>query len=323
MKTWEICGQSLVPGEKRQTMLSIPMAEGTYDVPATLICGAVPGKTLLVTASIHSGEYIGIPAVIRTAKALDPARVSGNVLMIHCVNMSGTLSHRYREVPEDGYNLNNNYPGDGDGSPGQRIQAWFVREIFPKVDFIFDLHGGSPEEVMTPLMFCPHAEKVAEVSHAAAMALNVEFLIESWATSGEYSYAANFMDVPGLLLERGNGVYCTEADIAAEIADLRLLLDHLGIYPAEPGTYDPALRRRVFNKTVYLESEVGGLWYPRVEKDTDVRAGELLGTVEDYFGNTLAEYRAVEDGHVLYYTRGLAVNPGDALVAYALLSSEE
>ena len=45
--------------------------------------------------------------------------------------------------------------------------------------------------------------------------------------------------------------------------------------------------------------------------------------MEDFFGKVIAEYRAVEDGRVMYYTQGLAVSRGDALVAYGLLSSME
>lgn len=52
---WNICGETLNPGEKKQVMLE-PGVKG-YQIPATLICGNKPGKTLLVTAGIHAGEY--------------------------------------------------------------------------------------------------------------------------------------------------------------------------------------------------------------------------------------------------------------------------
>ena len=338
MEHWSICGEALRPGEKRQTVLRVPMdgldvpvsvpgappaREKGYPIPATLIRGAEPGKTLLVSASIHSGEYVGIPAVIREARELDPARMRGNVIFLHCVNTSGVLSHHYRLVPEDGFNLNGGYPGRSDGTAGERIAAWFVREIFPRVDFILDLHGGSPEEVMTPLFFFPHAERVRALSLAAARATNVPYALESYARGGEYSYAANAFGIPGLLLERGNGLYCTEEEIRAERDDIRLLMEHLGICPAGEGIFDRSLRRRTFRETIYLESGVQGLWYPAVKRDTDVRKGDLLGVVEDYFGRPLAEYRAEADARVLYHTLGLAVNPGDALVAYSRLDSEE
>ena len=335
MSLWRICGETLSPGEKRQTILRVPMdglphrgvigkaPNGDYEIPATLVCGARPGKTVLISASIHSGEYVGLAGVIRAAREIDPENLTGNVLFLHCVNTSGVLTHHYRTVPEDETNLNQGFPGRADGTVGERIEAWLVREIFPQVDFILDLHGGSPEEDMTPLVFYPRAERVRGASLAAARALSVRFLLESTATRGLYSYAANALDVPGILLERGNGVFCTGEEIEADRRDIRLLLDHLGMCPAESGDRAGITPPRVFRRTVYLESEIQGLWYPAVEKDTDVEKGQLLGVTEDYFGNILREYRAEDDGHVMYYTRGLSVEPGDALVTYSLLKSED
>ena len=335
MDLWHICGETLHPGEKKQTVLRVPMdglyhsgnvsgePNGDYEIPATLICGVRPGKTVLISASIHSGEYVGIPAVIRVARKLEADRLSGRVIMLHCVNTSGVLNHHYRTVPEDGFNLNSGYPGRADGTVGERIAAWFVREIFPQTDFMLDLHGGSPEESMTPLVFYPHAEKVRAGALAAAKAMNVAYLLESFAVRGQYSYAATAMDIPGLLLERGSGAFCTEPEIRADRDDIRLLLDHLGVYPAEPGTYDADLLRTVCRSTVYLEAEESGLWYPAVDRGADVKKGQLLGRVEDFFGSVLREYHAVADGRVMYFTCGLAVERGDALAAYSLLDGME
>jgi predicted deacylase len=79
----------------------------------------------------------------------------------------------------------------------------------------------------------------------------------------------------------------------------------------------------VVHKTIYLEADVQGLWYPRVQRGDQVKKDQLLGTVEDFFGNLIAEYRAVDDARVMYYTQGLAVSKGDALVAYGILNQME
>ena len=137
------------------------------------------------------------------------------------------------------------------------------------------------------------------------------------------AHAANNFGVPGILMERGDGVMCTEDKVDAECKDIRLLLDHLDMYDAEPGMYDERLNRWVVHKTIYLESDVQGLWYPRVSRGDLVKKGQLLGTVEDYFGETIAEYHAVDDAVVLYYTQGLAVAKDDALGAYGLTAQME
>lgn len=311
---WNINGQELVHGEKRQVILHPNMEE--YELPATLICGRESGKTLIVTAQIHAGEYNGTPAVIQAANEIDPEKLKGNLVLIHCVNTSGFWRQNWRTLPEDGFNLNSDYPGRADGTTGEKLADWFEKEIFPKADFLLDLHGGSVNEPLTPCLFFPKAEKVTEESLAAAKALDVPYLIASRATGGEYSYAANYHGVPGLLLERGYGGYCKDEWIAGHKRNIYLLLRHLGMYESEEPEVD--YEPRVYERVIYLESEKSGLWYPAVKENDRVKKGQLLGSLEDFFGNVVQEFYAEGDGVVFYYTGGLAVREGDSLVAYGL-----
>ena len=337
VRKWQIFGESIAPGEARRMTLRVPVGAlenrgevapgkrtGTdYEMPAILINGARPGKTLLITAGMHAGEFNGTPAAIRVARALEPSGMTGRVICIPCVNTSGFWTMHPRVMPEDGFNFNSGYPGKPDGTVGERVADFFVREIFPQVDFILDLHGGSRGERMAPLAFFPAHPKVREASLAAAKALNLGILIESQATRGQYSFAASRLDIPGLLVERGEGYFCDADLVEANRKDILLLLGHLGIRPVAPGMRDDALKRRVFREAIYLNSEWDGLWYPAVEKNAPVREGQLLGTIEDFYGNPIAEIRAQWDGLVLYVYTGLAAPKGEFLIAYAVADSEE
>ena len=336
MELWRIFGEALEPGETRRLSLRVPMGglpnqgqtlldgrkRADYEMPAILVNGAKPGKTLLVTAGIHSGEYNGIPATIRVARELDPERMSGRAILLPCVNTSGFWTMHPRTLPEDDFNLNGQYPGNPDGTVGERLADFFVREIFPQVDFILDFHGGSRGERMTPLAFFPTHAKVREAALAAAMAMNIGFLIESQATKGEYSYAAASMGIPGLLVERGEGYFCDPEWVEDDRRDLLLLLDHLGISPAPAGMRDTALKRRVFREAIYLEAAREGVWHSAVKKDQAVQKGQRLGALEDLFGDVLETVYAEHDGHVLYLNCGLAAPKGELLVAYAVAASE-
>ncbi len=336
MDNWTIFGETLSPGETRRTVLRIPMGglsnrgallpaedkTGDYEMPMFLLNGTGEGKTVLISASIHSGEYAGVPAVIRAGRELDPKKLCGRLILLPCVNTSGFWALSPALVPENGSNLNRSYPGDPEGGVGERIKDFFVRELFPHLDFMFDLHGGSVTEKMTPLIFFPRAERVTEASLAAARATNVGVLVASDADNGQYSYAANFRDIPGMLLERGGGFYCDGEWQEADYKDIRLLLDHLGLYPAEKGTRDETVKRRVFRDAVYLDFDEDGLWYPAVGVDTPVKKGQLLGTLRDFYGETVKEYFAEADAHVLYQWEGLAARKGDFLIAYGVAASE-
>lgn len=68
---------------------------------------------------------------------------------------------------------------------------------------------------------------------------------------------------------------------------------------------------------VYLESEHSGCWYPKTQVGGRIEKNQLLGTVKNFFGDTLEEYYAQSDGIVLYQTVSLSVALGTPLVACA------
>ena len=54
------CGITLLPGERKNVPLPVPDAPS---LNALCLCGAAPGKTLVVTAGVHGCEDVGIQAL--------------------------------------------------------------------------------------------------------------------------------------------------------------------------------------------------------------------------------------------------------------------
>lgn len=109
--------------------------------------------------------------------------------------------------------------------------------------------------------------------------------------------------------------------IAGHKRNICLLLRHLDMY--ESNEPEVSFEPKVYERTVYLESERAGLWYPAVNENDPVAGGQLLGRLEDMFGNILQEFYAEGDGRVFYYTGGLSVKKGDSLIAYGLEEPQE
>ena len=302
------------------------------EMPATFIHGLHdnnrPEKTLVITAGVHPDEYPGIAALVRTANKINPEKLNGHLLLFHCVNLPGFWA-RSRFVPEDGFNLNSGYPGRPDGTLGERIADFFVKNIFPQADFILDLHSGSPTERLTTCLFYPEDARkdIRDISFDAAMATDIPWVLASHARDGEYSYAANYMNVPGLLLERGYAGQCREEWIRAFERDIALLLKHFNMYEdLQELTNIPPCRKNICEQTFYLASKHTGLWYPdenivnSIMEGRIVRKGSRLGHIENFYGEFLGDYYAEADGIIFYYTSGLAIREGELLVAYGLLN---
>lgn len=290
----------------------------THRMPVTLINGERPGKTVLVTAGIHGCEYVGIQAAMELARELEPHELAGKAILVHPVNTSGFEALAPAVIPESGENLNRLFPGNPDGSYGERIAHALTVDFQDQADFYLDLHGGDMSEAMTPFVFYPGEaeEAVVEESRRVARGLAVRYMLKSKAVTGAYNSAAK-RGTPSVLIERGgNGVW-SRSEVDAYKADVRRALALLGLLAASEAKDSVSQPPKEVINPVYLAAEANGCWHPAIAPGDAIGAGQKIGVLKDWFGNTVSEYHSESDAVVLYVASSLAVKKGCELVAYA------
>lgn len=308
--------EQIPAGKKKFADIRIPGAD--ILLPATIIHGSCPGRNILITAGMHSGEYPGIPASMEAAEQIDPNEVRGNIFIIHCLNPSGFRQRTDNYVPEDGKNLNRIFPGSQSGTTADRIAAFICDALLPGTDFIIDLHSGGSSEILTDHLYFPAAEPARGESLRVASYLGYPYLTASFSCGGEIGYAGNKKGIPGLLLERGHSGYCLPEWISRMKEDIFTALQVLQVLPGMP---EMAQKQTIFEKAFYPEADTEGLWFPFVSADEKIRRGQTLGEIRNFKNEILRTVSAEADGIVLYFTPGLSVLPGWPLVAYGV--SEE
>lgn len=107
-----------------KTRLKLPVPGTELAIPATLIDGDREGAVCVISAGVHSREYVGMLSAMELAKKLEPEKTAGRVLILHCCNYSGFIARSPDTVPEDGMNLNRVFPGDGAASRWARSRIW-------------------------------------------------------------------------------------------------------------------------------------------------------------------------------------------------------
>lgn len=311
MSKFQVGNLSVEPGAKLQHFLQV--ANSDLTMPITLVNGATPGKTVVITSGVHGGEYPGIEAAIRLAKTLDPKEISGRVAIVHPANITAFQDKQQYTSPVDGKNLNRMFPGRALGTISERIAYTISTELHAQADFYMDLHGGDIHEALVPFVLYPAGagEEIAQASRAAAALLGVPFVVGSVSTTGTYGSAAA-QGVPGFLGEIGQCGLWTEDQVHAYMRGVMNILKHLKVVPGAvenlgPVTYLPRM--------VGTNADQTGCWYPTVQPGDKVNQGNKLGEIRDYFGNTLGEYFASQNGTVLYVISSLAINAGDPIVA--------
>lgn len=306
------------PGEKKSGFLQV---EGCgYQLPVTVIRGG-DGETALVTAGIHSAEYVGIQAAIELAEELSPEQVRGSVVIAPLVNVSGFTRRTMSMVYEDNKNLNREFPGSAGGTPAEQICRTVTAELIEKANYYIDLHAGDGYEELCPYAYYvgPVEEWVRETAFQMARRARVKYLVESQGTTGGAYNHANAVGIPAVLIERGGMGAWSRGEVELDKRDVRRILTYLGVLkaPAEEGA--PVEPQTVFQEAVYENAPETGCWYPALGPGDSFRRGDVLGEIRDYFGETVYTCRAQADGVLLYQTASLVVLKDGPMVAYGVL----
>ena len=86
---------------------------------------------------------------------LDPAALSGTIILVHIANMPAFLGRTIYYSPVDGKNLNRMFPGDPGGTISQRIAHTLTTEVIDQADYLVDLHAGDGNEALRPYVYMP------------------------------------------------------------------------------------------------------------------------------------------------------------------------
>ena len=303
---------------KKQVTYRVPDTDIT--IPATLLCGIKTGKSITVSAGVHSREYIGIETLIRLAQELTPEMVRGTILLLHCCNYKGFLSRSSDIMPQDGKNLNRVFPGAADGTPTQKLAAFLESEIIGHTDYLVDLHSGGFCEALIPHVYYHGAAKpsVCAESFRIAEMTSAKYLVRSEAKNGFYSHAGQ-CGVPAIILERGGCGLLHEEEVQQDLADVKNILRGLGFLQDLPAKIFP---HRLAQNGHYLNAPASGCWYPKKQPGDRLKTGELLGEIRSIYGETLFRISAEADGVLLYQTASLGIKAGTPMIAYAEVEKE-
>ena len=316
---FQLSNVTVEPGTKWEGELEL--GTGEFCLPATIFHGHGTGRTMLITAGIHAGEYVGIQAAIELSQKLKIEKVKGTIILIKAVNRPAFEQRKGSMGLTDGKNLNQEFPGNPNGTEMEKLAWAIVQELQSKADYYIDLHSGDDYEKLTPYVYYAGAAEssVVEASRQMAEQVDVPYMVRSnVASGGAYNYAAS-QGIPGILIERGGMGDWTYEEVLSTRRDVRNILCHLGIYQGMKDfrTYYPL----EVTDVCYQSAEQSGLWYPFKKVGDMVQEKDILGEVRDYEGNVKEVCIAEFDGVLLYQCGTLQVLGDGPMVAYGRIVS--
>jgi predicted deacylase len=306
------------PGTTASGDLVVAAAAGDTGsrIPVSIVHGAKPGPVLALVAGVHGQEYTPVLALQRLRASIDPATLTGTIIMVHVANMPSFTGRTIYYSPADRKNLNRVFPGKADGTLSERIADRITREVITRATHLVDLHAGDGNESLRPYVYwiTTGPPDVAEMGRKMALASGFDRIVidrgrpTDAAASVYLSNTAILRGKPALTVESGFLAVSDEASIARLEHAVAGWLKLLGMRASGP---DPVANPIWFERSEVLTSRHTGIWYPAVERGQTVAEGTIMGRVTDFFGKTLQEIRSPFAGEVLYVVGTPAISEGE------------
>src|SRR2546425_5514180 len=171
---------SAAPGEKSSGTLEVPAGvDAATSIPVVVVNGAKPGKILALVSGAHGTEYVSIIAIEKLIAALDPAQVTGTVILVPLVNIQSFEQKVPHVNPVDNKSMNRFYPGKADGTQTERASFLITKQVVDRCDYLIDYHGGDLDESLRPYAYWAPTGKETQdrISKEMVLAFGLDHII--------------------------------------------------------------------------------------------------------------------------------------------------
>ena len=259
-------------------------------IPLLIGRGSHDGPVIGITAAIHGNELNGIPVIQRLFKEIENETIHGTVIGIPVVNVLAFDRRQRRFI--DGVDLNHIMPGKKDGN----VSQVYAHRL---IDLI-DLHTASKGRINSYYIRAdlddPVTDKLARLQHA-------QIVVHNPPHDGTLRGAAESLGIPAITLEVGNPSTYQKGMISSGTSGLLNALIYLRMVDGniDEADTDPI----ICDSSKWIFTDRGGLLSVHPSLTEIVKAGDVIATQRDIFGDVIKEYVVEEDGIVI----GKSVNP--------------
>ncbi|MCP4724452.1 MAG: succinylglutamate desuccinylase/aspartoacylase family protein [bacterium] len=309
----EIIGEKIEPGTRKPVMVKTSefYTGNPVRLPIVITHGKEKGPKIFITAAVHGDEINGTEIVRRLNAKLDPEQLSGTVICIPIVNISGFYSMQRKM--QDGRDLNRSFPGIEKGSSTSRIAKLLFEEIISKCDYGIDLH--------TPRMNrfeIPHTEgdTFNEAVFRMARAFGLPIIIHTKGPEKSLQYTATEAGVPTIVYSAGEILRFHENITQKGFEGILNVMHEVGMIDFETTNPDFSV---IVQESRAVHTKKGGILHIKVLTGQLVYEKDPIGNVLNPFGFEVEDIQAQENGLIICVSTNPLVHPGDEVCSYVML----
>ncbi len=200
-------------GQKSTGYIQVPAGvDAATEIPVIVVNGAKPGPVLALVSGAHGTEYASIVALEKLIPKLDPAELSGTVVLLPLINIPSFLQKVPHVNPIDKKSMNRYYPGKPDGTQTDRVLYLITKEVVDRCDYLIDYHGGDLDESLRPYAYWGPTGKADQdrLSKQMVLAFGLDHIIiwherpTDLAASRYLDNTASLRGKPSIVVEAGH-----------------------------------------------------------------------------------------------------------------------
>ncbi len=305
---FRINGEAVQPGTRKTIGLPLPKlyTHTPISMPVHIVRGKRDGPRLFISAAIHGDELNGVE-IARRLLLSNLSRLRGTLITVPAVNLYGIIHHS-RYLP-DRRDLNRSFPGSEKGSLASRIARFFINEIVSQCTHGIDLHTGAIHRSNLPQI---RANLDNDETRMMAEAFGTPVILNSTERDGSLREAASDLGIPVLLYEAGEALRFDEISIRAGVKGIINVMRHLGMLPKtrKKKTKTEPVEAR---SSSWVRSPASGMLRILKPLGQKVKKGDLLGLVDDLYGEKTTEVIAPNSGIIIGRAEIPLIHEGEAL----------
>lgn len=283
-----------------------------------------PGPLVWLTACGHGDEVSGIVVIQEIFKNIRRKLLKGKVMAFPIMNPLG-FEMGSRHITLSSEDLNRSFPGNPNGSLGERIASRIFGAITEsKPSLVLDFHNDWIESI--PYVLLDHEpgeehqacyRESIEIGKKAGMCI----IVDTEELKRSLSFNLLTQNIPAVTFELGKPNVVSETNVGYGLEATWNILAHLGmIEPREKEFHYPLPEeygqgRLLFYSDKPYSSKTGIIRYLAKPGDV-VKAGQPLAKIVNAFGRHQQTISALKDAIVLGHSDSSAAFPGMHIMAF-------
>lgn len=310
----KICDALIQPGEVANLALPLPDYNSctSFYMPIKVVHGKEEGPCILIFSGIEGNEFNGIEIINRLFTLDSLNNFCGTLIAIPVMNILGLISPVALPYEK---NIEQCFPGDGNGSYGERIAQIFTQEILSKANFCIELKTGAINDDILPQIYCDLENEIAK---KLAKKFRAPVISHVTTTSHSLRETADSLNIPLLVYKAGEAMRYDESAIKIGMTGIQNVLESLGMIKNEASSVENDIKPVFSKEHDWFRANRSGILVTEVSLGQFVEKNHVIGRIRDPFSSdTVEPVKSTQDGIIIGINRNPLIFEGQNIFKIA------